>query len=379
MNLKLKQWIDGYIGRFLAAIHVFAVRLAGIILKRDHSLKNPPDAILVIKMLGLGSVFMAADSIYSVKKQYPNAKLILMCGKGVGAGIEPLHLFDEIWIHNDKNLFTLVSSGLKLLIKTWRLKNLWVMDLEVYSVLTTLFSAYTLGLNRFGFQLNKVHFRNYLNTHNVYFNQFKQVQENYNRLAFAMGVNSIKSFTIACNQPLNKNTIAINNTCSDLGGDLRKIPTHLLQHICNYILSNTEFNIALTGAPTDYNSNQLFINNYVGSNKHKLVNIAGTMPFNDYYNYLQSACAAMISIDSAPLHIAIKLGLPTLSFWGPINPEQRIATNLPNHSYIYLQTHCSPCIHLSDIVPCGGNNICMKNISVQQATNAVAALITRIN
>jgi ADP-heptose:LPS heptosyltransferase len=378
MNLKLKQWIDGYIGRFLATIHVFAVRFVGILLRRDHSLKNPPGSVLVIKMLGLGSVFMAIDSIYSVKKQYPNAKLILMCGKGVGDGIEPLNLFDEIWIHDDRNVFTMIFSGLKLLVKSWRLKNLWVMDLEVYSVLTTLFSAYTLGLNRFGFQLNKVHFRNYLNTHNVYFNQFIQVQENYKQLAYAMGVTSIKTFNIECKQPANKNTIAVNNTCSDLGGDLRKIPTHLLQHICNYILSNTEYNVALTGAPSDYQNNQMFINNYVGSNKHKLLNIAGTMSFKNYYDFLQTECAAMISIDSAPLHIAIKLGLPTLSFWGPINPEQRIDTNLPNLSFIYLKTHCSPCIHLSNVVPCGGNNICMKNITEQQVENAVSDLIARI-
>lgn len=378
MNLKLKQWIDGYIGRLLAAVHVFIVRFVGIILRRDHSLKNPPENILVIKMLGLGSVFMAADSIYSVKKQYPNAKLILMCGKGVAAGIEPLKLFDEIWIHNDKNIITLVASGIKLLVKSWQLKKLWVMDLEVYSVLTTLFSAYTMGINRFGFQLNKVHFRNYLNTHNVYFNQFKQVQENYNRLATAMGVQAIMPFKLNFAKPNNQQTIAINNTCSDLGGNLRKLPNELLQHICNHIFKHTQYQIALTGAPSDYQSNQLFIDTSVGSNRHRIKNIAGTMPFGEYYNYLLTECAAMISIDSAPLHIAMKLGLPTLSFWGPINPEQRMATNLPKHLVVYLQTHCSPCIHLSDVVPCGGNNICMKNITQQHATDAINKLLNII-
>jgi hypothetical protein len=52
MNLQLKQWIDGTIGRGLAAINVVLVRGVGLILKRDHSLKEAPDNILVIKMLG---------------------------------------------------------------------------------------------------------------------------------------------------------------------------------------------------------------------------------------------------------------------------------------------------------------------------------------
>ena len=168
MNLKLKQWIDGYIGKALVAVNVLLVRGLGILLKRNHSLSKAPENILVIKMVGLGSVLMAADSLYSLKKKYPQARLILLCGKGVAAGVEPLHLFDEIWVNNDSNILHMVGSGISSLLKAIKMPNLWVLDMEVYSVLTTLFSAWTMARNRFGFQLNKVHFRNYLNTHNIF-------------------------------------------------------------------------------------------------------------------------------------------------------------------------------------------------------------------
>ncbi|MFN4083509.1 MAG: glycosyltransferase family 9 protein [Bacteroidia bacterium] len=366
MNLKQKQWIDGNIGRIIAAINVVLVRGLGILLRRDHSINKPPENILIIKMLGIGSMFIATDSIYSLKKKYPNAKFILMTSSSVAASMHPLQLFDEIWVHNDKNFIKLFVSGFELLLKTWKLKKLWVVDLEVYSVLSTIFSTYTLAINRFGFQLNKVHFRNYLNTHNIFFNQFTSVYLNYEMLVKAMGVSEITPFIF---EPLlindkQKNTIAINNTCSELGGNLKKIPGATLQQLCLYIINNTNYNLAFTGAPVDFESNELFINNFLHQYKNRITNIAGVFNFDKYYEFLYNNCKAMISIDSAPMHIAIKLGLPTLSFWGPVNPTQMLSANqVSKQLHIYLGVHCSPCIHLTDVVPCGGNNICMKNMN----------------
>jgi ADP-heptose:LPS heptosyltransferase len=103
------------------------------------------------------------------------------------------------------------------------------------------------------------------------------------------------------------------------------------------------------------------------------------MNFPDYYSFLQQHCKAMISIDSAPFHMAIKAGIPTLSFWGPINPIQRFRFDLnPKHDFIYLQTPCSPCIHLSDIIPCGGDNICMKNIEISMVESKLEKLLSSI-
>lgn len=382
MNLKLKQWIDGYIGKALVAINVVLVRGIGLILKRDHSLKKSPQNILVIKMVGLGSVLMAADSLYSLKKKYPQAKLILLCGKGVSAGVAPLHLFDEVWVNNDKNILTMVGSGLSALFKAIRLPNLWVLDLEVYSVLTTLFSAWTLAINRFGFQLNKVHFRNYLNTHNVFFNQFITVYQNYEKLVLAMGVQDILKYEMQISKTTNlfgSNNIAINNTCSELGGDLRKIPAKLLSEIVNNLLVKSAYNIVFTGAPIDYKSNEEFIVNYGFNDNKRVKNIAGKLNFADYYSFLQYQCVAMISIDSAPFHMAIKAGLPTLSFWGPINPIQRFRFDMnPAHQFLYLQTNCSPCIHHSDLVPCGGDNICMKNMNINMIEPKIDLLLKNL-
>ncbi len=379
MNLKVKQWIDGYIGKAIVAVNLVFVRGLGLLLRRDHSIDKAPDYILVIKMLGLGSVLMAADSLQSLRKRYPKAKIILLCGKGIAQGILPLKLFDEIWENDDKNLFTLMSSGFGSLIKAIRLPNLWVLDLEVYSVLTTLFSSWTMARNRFGFQLNKVHFRNYLNTHNVFFNQFTTVTENYETLVKAMGVEKIEAFELNIEKienPFSSQCIAINNTCSELGGDLRKIPENLLVQTVRFLLDNSDYTVLLTGAPVDFEGNEAFLKNNGFEEYARVKNIAGKFSLAQYYSLLKYHCKAMISIDSAPFHMAIKAGLPTLSFWGPINPVQRFRFDLhKEHEFVYLQTACSPCIHLSDVVPCGGNNICMKHMEMRMIETKIKSIL----
>lgn len=374
MNLKLKQIIDVYIGKAILLLNLVAVRGLGLILRRDHRLKEDPQHILVIKILGLGSVIMASDSIYSLKKRYPQAKLILLCGKGVKAGIEPLELFDDIWTIDDKSFLKLVSSGLEALWKSWRLKKCWIVDLEIYSVLTTIFSSWTCAINRFGFQLDKTNFRNYLNTHNVYFNQFIKVSSNYRKLVEAMDVTAFISFSFPEKFKTNngdRNVVAINNTCSELGGSLRKLPDETLAGLCFTLINETPYTLAFVGAPSDRGSIDEFITRFQLP-ANRVLNTAGQFGFNEYYSFLGKEARYMLSIDSAPLHIAQKLGIPTFSFWGPINPAQRL-DDISN-TY-YLNKSCSPCIHHTEVIPCGGNNVCMKDMQLDVIVSRLSPLM----
>lgn len=376
MNLRLKQFIDVYIGKALLVVNLILVRGLGMLLRRNHTLQKPPQTILVIKILGLGSVILASNAIFSLKKKHPNAKLILICGQGVEAGIKPLQLFDEIWTIKDKQLLQMLSSTCMVLFKSWHHKNRWVIDLEVYSVLTTILSAWTGAINRFGFQLDKTNFRNYLNTHNVYFNQFSKVETNYQRLIEAAGVSNHLPFSFPSEFTSNKNHqyIAINNTCSELGGNLRKIPDQLLVKIIQHLLNSTNLKVILLGAPSDFNQIQAFINGHF-SNQIRVENIAGKLDFFAYYNLLGNQTLLMLSIDSAPLHIANKLGIQTISFWGPIAPAQRI-DNIENA--LYLSKPCSPCIHHTEVVPCGGNNHCMKDMDFNWVKHKIESHLTNL-
>ena len=68
------------------------------------------------------------------------------------------------------------------------------------------------------------------------------------------------------------------------------------------------------------------------------------------------------SIDSGLLHIARLVGVETVSFWGPTDPATLLLPKLDGvtEEVNYSRIACSPCVHLTEIPPCRGNNICMR-------------------
>jgi ADP-heptose:LPS heptosyltransferase len=69
----------------------------------------------------------------------------------------------------------------------------------------------------------------------------------------------------------------------------------------------------------------------------------------------------LICIDSALLHFARLLGIPTISFWGPTDPASRLRVSEFNRDEIhYHKLPCSPCVHVAQEPPCRGDNLCMR-------------------
>lgn len=361
----------------LVYVNILLAKCLGFLLGRNHSINQEPQEICFIKLLGFGSVVMASDSIFSIKKKFSNAKISIICSKSIEGGIRSLHLFDEVYVINDDSFGSVATSSIKTLFHLQKLKKLWTIDLETYSKLTGVFALWTMALNRFGFYFNQVAFRYNLNTHNVYFNTQNTVEENYQEMAKATGVTNISSFTIP-GFPKRKafsnyNCIAINNTCSDLSIE-RKLTEQQLISICNWVVENTPYKIALLGAPIDKQNNLSLIQKL--DKNDRIENIAGDLDFESYYQFLYNECALVVTIDSAPLHIANKLSLPVVSIWGPTSPRNYVDVEM-NNIQIYQQVHCSPCVHHVKNLPCGGNNFCIKNISTNSVTDAIQEMINR--
>jgi ADP-heptose:LPS heptosyltransferase len=70
--------------------------------------------------------------------------------------------------------------------------------------------------------------------------------------------------------------------------------------------------------------------------------------------------------------------VPTVSLWGPTNPATRMKES-GLFKAIYLSVHCSPCTHHTNVLPCGGNNFCMKNMSAALVMKKVEEVINNLD
>jgi ADP-heptose:LPS heptosyltransferase len=380
MKLRTKEYIDAFAGNLLIALNVIPVRVAGFLLRRDHSLRTPPSCIIITKLLGLGSLLMATDAILAIKKKYPKARLVLVCSNTMRNEALHLALFDEVWGLNDSSFSGMALSFSGILLKSWRIRNKWVVNIEVYSKLSTIFSLWTFAQNRFGFYFNEVRFRQSLNTHHVYFNQSALAYDNYKQIANAMHatVDEIYRLPVRDDKSVGyaKKFIAINNNCSELAKE-RLIPIDTLLDVIRQLLQDPSIQITLIGSRQDHAYNESIVNNpALKPFEGRIDNIAGIYSFIDFVTILKNNCLLMLTIDSGPVHFAYRLQLPTVSVWGPTRPDTRIPPDFP-HPTIYLHAPCSPCVHQTNILPCGGDNFCMKNIQAAEIVAAVKNELSR--
>ncbi|HTN18113.1 MAG TPA: glycosyltransferase family 9 protein [Chitinophagaceae bacterium] len=386
MQVRQKQKIDKLLGYFLIGLLWPFTRLLGLLMRRDHTLHEAPQRIVFIKLLGLGSLVLASDAIAMIRDKYPNAHLILLTDRNIAAGIRPFGLYDEIREVDSNHFFRTCRQMLAFLFESWTWRRLCIVDLEVYSKLTTILSLLTCARNRFGFILPSVSFRKYLNTHNILFDQSVVLEDNYTNMAVALsGTGSVRPpLLTARTGEHQKRYILFNNTCSSLAY-VRKLPEQTLSAISGWVLDNTGYDIAFLGMPEDRAEIDQFIEKEAifNARKSRIHNYAGQSgSFDAYYDFLRTEGVCLVTIDSGPLHLAKKLGLPTLSLWGPTKPEHYLKIHPgeeERHLVYYLQTSCSPCIHRYEELPCGGDNICMKQLEEKVIIGKMKQLLDHLS
>lgn len=178
--------------------------------------------------------------------------------------------------------------------------------------------------------------------------------------------------------------IILNNTCSGLAA-ARRLPDETFAAVCQWILERTSYRLALLGGPDDREAINQFIAAApaLAGQRGRILNFAGaTEGFGEYYRFLREAGSFLVTIDSGPLHIARRLGLPTISIWGPTDPAHYLSVppeEKDRHLIHYLRLPCSPCVHRHVNLPCGGNNLCMKNISVAAITDKIRQMLDHLS
>jgi ADP-heptose:LPS heptosyltransferase len=373
MNTRAKLWTDYYIGGTLQALLKPPTVLLGKILRRDHDLAGC-SSVTFLKMMGGGSLVIAYPALLAIKNSPRVKQLRLITTSSVKPFAEILGVFDEIIVIRDDSALTLVGDSLAAIRKVFRCDA--IVDLEIHSRLTTVFSVVTCAVNRVGFYTGISFWRQKLATHLLFCNISSGIYYFYDQIAalFSGLPPDMELCVSAFRQQLGVAArtgdagslrIALAPCCSDLRSERMLRPTEWVDVLGRRFRREDpgrQIEIRLLGAPSDRTVlDQLTEMIRAAFPGVMATNYAGKTSLAESVRGL-AGVDELLCIDSALLHFARLLGIPTISFWGPTNPEVLLRVWDSSRDEIhYHRLPCSPCVHVAQEPPCRGDNLCMRS------------------
>ena len=370
MDMKRKQLLDRLLGRLLTLCLRPTAQILGLILRRDHTLELR-DRVAVIKMMGGGSLILAYPALLALRKRYPDVRFIFIGTPRVRPFAELLALFDEFHdIVDDRGLWKLIWSSATALIRCARVDT--IIDLEIYSRLTTVFSALTLARNRIGFYLDVAFWREGIASHLFYLNRstsmplyYEQIARSLDAPIFSMA--EARAHFLAANKFSRgerphgeRHRVGLGVLCSEIAYE-RQLTAEQWTTLLRRKFATERLELNLFGSKPEINQMQS-IEQQLRQHMPGVTinNFCGQLSLHDSTAIL-TQLDEFWSIDTGLLHIARLIGVPVTSFWGPTSPDRLIlSTSNVREVVCYQKIHCSPCVHNAEQPPCRGNNICMQ-------------------
>jgi ADP-heptose:LPS heptosyltransferase len=386
MNIERLKYIDEFFGPLICfVLHIYN-SIAKIFAKPRLL---PVNKILLIKFFGMGSIIMMGPMVKALRESYPEAEITILtfkCNVGI---CNITGLFDNVVAVDDSSTIATIMDMAKKIFILRRERFDIAIDLEFFSKSSTVFSYLTGSRNRVGFFLIqigillKMMWRGNLMTHQVFYNHHKHTTEAF--LALAAAVCPIKDIKTSdadyasiripnnalCGVDkrlkdfLKKGEILIfiNINSGSLCQERRWPKENFSALIRSLSLLNGALKFALTGDKNDAE----YVSSFIGSlpddvDKNKIIDLSGKLSLAEFAAVIKSS-DLVITNDSGPLHIAVSLGRPTVSFFGP-ETAVRYGPRGELHTIFSTDAYCSPCLNTYNqkTAPCNGKNICMDSI-----------------
>jgi ADP-heptose:LPS heptosyltransferase len=378
MDLRTQRRVDNYVGRIGIALLRPPAQMLGALLRRDHEL-SVGNEIVWIKMLGGGSLLLAMPMLLGFRHAYPNLKMVLVTTRAVKPFAELLGVFDEYRVIDERGAVPLLTSSFGVWTKTLRAD--CIVDLEVHSRLTTVFTTLTMARNRVSFWLEDIFWRRGLASHLVFFNRSSGSYHFYDRVGDLFGVGAASreqcraALVSACGITIpaapDRTQVAIGFACSDLGQERMLNPAQWVRVFRDNIKPHHHtFNVL--GGSGDRATGQKIIEVLRATFPTLCFrNACGELTLGQSVQTLFDS-GEFWGIDSSLLHLARIAGSRCVSYWGPTDPATRLRDTWElDETTHYRKIACSPCVHTSEEPPCRGDNRCIQGLFADHASAPV--------
>jgi len=333
--------------------------------------------ILIVKLGAIGDVVMALPMVTAIREKYPDAEITWLCGKIAAPIPESVEAIDNVITVDDALLFK-GSAAQKFMTVFSCLKALAFRRYDYiitpyrdrrYKILTFLtgrkiFRSFD-GRDR----LNSIIPGRY---HSVEYVKLFTGQDDHTikerpfPRAAVPESQMIKELLFDNNKPVI--AIAPGGANNLLNKDsLRNWPAANYGRLAE-LLAGGKYNFALLGARTDEWTREYF-------KGLPVIDLIGKTSLLELIYILKNS-ALLITHDTGILHVGKLAGVKTLALFGPVNPCERVGKN-ERIEVIWEGSllPCSPCYNGKIFAGCG-NNLCMKNITVEAVYSKTLELLT---
>ncbi|HBU69403.1 MAG TPA: hypothetical protein DEE98_03360 [Elusimicrobia bacterium] len=385
MKIKQMKLLDRYLG-FIACklFSLFTPRPSKTRPKIDkHKTKN----ILLMKFFGLGSILLLSPAVKAIKNGFPHSRLVFFTLSRNRELCRSLGIFDEvITLEVDKGWPAFCSSLLSSIFYLWKRRFDMTVDFEFFTRFSAVMTFLSFAPVRVGYHAWET-WRG--NTHNIQvpFNRYWHIMDNFYNLATYIGLPKNGELKIIRPEVSREDSefvasllkdngasgdfISVHFNASDLSIE-RRWPYENFIKLINRLVEDYNLKIIFIGSKSESGSVGEIVR-AIGGKSSAVLNFAGKLSITQLARLFELS-KLVISNDSGPLHLAVAMETPTVSFFGPETPVIYGPLG-KSHTVFFKNIDCSPCINVHDrkSVHCYWEKPrCMEAISVDEVYAAIA-------
>lgn len=344
--------VDGTLGWVLAQLLASVAAFRGL---RAPAVPDRPRHILVLKFFGLGSIQLATPFLRALRSRYPEARIGFLTFSQNAEFVTLLEDVDEVCSVRTSNLRVFALDTFRVLGWMRRVGFDFVFDLEFFSKYSTILCYLSGATVRIGYGLAD-RWRAALLTHSIPLRMDIHITDSFLEMGTIVGAEGpceLKPPVVTDVARAHVDGLLARHgldSCAPLvvvnvnAGEkslLRRWPAERFATLVES-LAGRGVAVALIGSPGERAYVDAVAAATVQASPGRVFNLAGTLGV-EQLAALMERSAAVVSNDSGPLHLAVALGCPTVSFFGPETPT-RYGPRGGAHSVFYRGPSCSPCI-----------------------------------
>lgn len=388
MNIKFQRAVDRFIGVPICALLSLLDRLLG-----RPAAAAAPRSILVILLSEMGSLVLAQPMFARLKQKYPDASLHVLLFAKNREVLDLLGVVPEanVLTLDDRSLARFAADSLRVIARTRALKLDAVIDCELFSRVSSIFSYLSAARLRVGFHRHTQEglYRGSFINRPVLYNPYRHLT-----LQFLTMVAAIESKSF----PLGKDVaVAVPNDPPPLvfaDGELAAVAARLhadfpalagqrlvlvypsggilpirawpfasYATLCAGLLA-AGYAVGVIGMKDDRPLGQALVKHCASE---LCIDLTGYTKSVRELLALFHRAALLITNDGGPGQFAALTPIPSIVFFGPETPLLYRSLSANAHCF-HSALSCSPCLtaynHRSS--PCDGDNQCLKQISPAQ-------------